>query len=202
MKRVKFLLIGIHLISNFLIQYTINISAFTHTIQKDNVLSLQVFCAVVILSEAAITLLLRKRIRETVGAREVTILQLADLPLAVMGYIIVYVLMPGESSLLVVFTASVELFWLTERVILLLLSLSKMNSVTDIDHIMYLLEDNNSETMQKKGRVLADSVEAYYIFIMPARMESVWNNCAQILSRPSVVRPRSISPSITKTGFG
>lgn len=48
--------------------------------------------------------------------------------------------------------------------------------------IMELLDCNNSETDQKKGRKLAQSINDLHTFIAPIDFYNTWENCAKILS--------------------
>lgn len=55
----------------------------------------------------------------------------------------------------------------------------------DIDSIMDMLDWNNDEDTQAKGRELAREIKCINVFLQPAHPEynkNVWDNCALILS--------------------
>ena len=56
--------------------------------------------------------------------------------------------------------------------------------MVDIDYIMSLLDWNNPQSEQKKGRDLAKDVECINVFFQPLSEQfnkNVWENCARIL---------------------
>lgn len=57
--------------------------------------------------------------------------------------------------------------------------------MVDIDYIMKLIDWNQSEENQEKGRELAKDVESINVFLQPCSErfnKNVWDNCAIILS--------------------
>ena len=61
----------------------------------------------------------------------------------------------------------------------------------DIDTIMKMLDETNSEKIQQKGLRLARKVENFNVFLRPASMEDFscpWDNCAIIVSEKSDVQ--------------
>lgn len=60
--------------------------------------------------------------------------------------------------------------------------------MVNIDYIMNLLDWNNPERMQEKGRSLAREVSCINVFLQPCDKKynkNVWDNCALILSERS-----------------
>ncbi len=57
--------------------------------------------------------------------------------------------------------------------------------MVDIDEIMEMLDWNQPEEIQKKGRELARQVRTLSVFLRPyydGKSKSLWENCAIILS--------------------
>ncbi len=55
----------------------------------------------------------------------------------------------------------------------------------NIDEIMEMLDWNNSEEIQEKGRQLAKEVKCFHVFIRPICLQyskNVWDNCAMIIA--------------------
>jgi hypothetical protein len=60
--------------------------------------------------------------------------------------------------------------------------------MADIDSIMRLLDWNNPQSEQEKGRDLAKDVECINVFLQPLSEhfnKNVWDNCARILEKRS-----------------
>lgn len=70
--------------------------------------------------------------------------------------------------------------------------------MSDIDGILEMLEWNNDEETQRKGRELAADIKVLNVFFQPVysdNSKSVWDNCARILSERS---DDELSPYATK----
>lgn len=60
--------------------------------------------------------------------------------------------------------------------------------MVNIDYVMRLLDWNNPQSEQQKGRDLAKDVECINVFLQPLSehfCKNVWDNCARILSERS-----------------
>lgn len=55
----------------------------------------------------------------------------------------------------------------------------------NIDEIFNLLDWNNSETLQQKGREAARKIQNFYILIQPGYNKPIWDNCALVISEKS-----------------
>lgn len=57
--------------------------------------------------------------------------------------------------------------------------------MTNIDQIMDMLDWNNPQQVQEKGRMLARNIRCINVFLQPGHpghAKNVWDNCAKILS--------------------
>ena len=182
MKRYKNILITSHIISNLLIQMTV-VTAIVFYYDFDQTIGklYHLFVCIVLIADTVISCILLNKCKESLNTKRLVLLQGSDWPIAILGIASIFVFKYSNNYYLGFYTAAVELIWMLERIVILIIMLPKQDAAISNDEVIDLLSATNHHIAQEKGIELAKQLSSYSLLIMPPGRKDTWENCAKVL---------------------
>lgn len=171
-----------HIISNVLVQMTVVAAiVFYYGFDQATGKLYHLIVCIVLIADGVISCILINKLKESLGPKRLVLLQVGDWPIAVFGIAAIFVFSYSSNYYLAFYVAAVELTWILERMIILIIMLPERDAAVSIDEIIDLLSAANTRVAQEKGITFAKQLSAYYLLIMPSGKKDAWENCARVL---------------------
>lgn len=183
MKWRRVLLIIVHFVANTSIQImVIGSSLFYDQITLELAKHYHIITLVAVFFDIFVVVLFRKWVKRNLRIKEFLRIQFIDWPVAVYGFISVFFLNQGDFGIVSFFIASIELLWLTERVVVLIFVMPNERTSNNTDEIIRMLDMSQPLSIQEKGIKEAKEITFLWPFIMPPNKLQTWENCAKIVA--------------------